>query len=109
MKRWPTMPVAPRIPTGSLFDMVSCDFIPAKILAGNAVAGTTEQLRWKARRIGIAARSSITRRSDGRLARLAGRGRPALHRQAWIDRHNNHAGLDTRFEVGRVPGEMSTR
>src|ERR1700682_5098145 len=30
MKRWPTMPVAPRIPTGSLFDMVSCDFIPAK-------------------------------------------------------------------------------
>src|SRR5258708_23889220 len=38
MKRWPTMPVAPRIPTGSLFDMVSCDFIPAKISAGNAVA-----------------------------------------------------------------------
>src|ERR1019366_3969895 len=34
MNRWPTMPVAPRIPTGSLFDMISCDFIPAKFRQG---------------------------------------------------------------------------
>jgi hypothetical protein len=26
-----------------------------------------------------------------RLARPAGRGRPALHQQAWIDSGNNHA------------------
>src|ERR1700693_5673091 len=100
MKRWPTMPVAPRIPTGSLFDMASCDFIPAKILAGNAVAGTTDEKMRKVGWIGDAARSSITRWSDGRLARRS-TGKCGSTGQI--------AGLDARFEVGRVPAETSTR
>src|ERR1035437_7352039 len=48
----PTMPVAPRIPTGSLLGMVKCDFIPASSLTSVSVpdarcSGAEEQGRKK--------------------------------------------------------------